>query len=140
MNQASPQDSALVIFTGLVAELNPADLPQGAAAISCDMDYTVGSAKTRNGVQSVYTFTNLNVTKNTGLGTNAVGPGVAWVNPNNIVNDTPGTYAVATFTGPISFIEAVAGQYLRILDSCRFHHSGNRSAGGRQAIDQPDPC
>ena len=63
------------------------------------MDFTVGSAKTRYGVESVYTFTNLNVTKNTGLGTNAAGPGVAWANPNNIVNDTPGTYAVATFTG-----------------------------------------
>lgn len=99
MNQASPQDSALVIFTGLVAELNPADLPQGAAAIACDVDFTVGSAKTRYGVESVYTFTDLNVVKAAGLGTSAPGPGTAWTNPDNIVSNTPGTYASVTISG-----------------------------------------
>ena len=55
-NAGQQQESPLVIFGGLVAELNPADLPPGSAAICCDMDFTVGSVKTRYGVENVYAY------------------------------------------------------------------------------------
>src|SRR5580692_1591390 len=47
-------DSTLTIFGGMVPELNPSDLPQGAAAICCNCDFTVASARTRDGIASVY--------------------------------------------------------------------------------------
>lgn len=87
-------DSALTVFTGLVAELNPADLPQGAAAICCDMDFTVGSTKTRAGLENVFVYEGSDEDEITGLGVNvAVASGAAWTDPDNIIHNVIGTYA-----------------------------------------------
>lgn len=96
-NAGTQQESPLTIWGGLVAELNPADIPEGSAAICCDMDFTVGSVKTRYGVENVYVYDGSDEDNEAGLGINvAVTSGAAWANPNNIIHDTLGTYAIAT--------------------------------------------
>lgn len=95
MENPNPQhDSALVIIGGLVAEVNAPNLPAGAAAICCDMDFTVGSVRTRDGLENVYVYDGADEENNAGLGTDiAVLDGEAWSNPDNIIHDTIGTYA-----------------------------------------------
>jgi hypothetical protein len=95
MTSPNPQhDFALVIIGGLVADVSPINLPVGAAAICTDMDFTVGSTFSRDGVQNVYTYEGSDEENNAGLGINiAVTDGVSWVNPDNIIHDTEGTYA-----------------------------------------------
>lgn len=87
------QDSPLVIFGGLVAELNPADLPEGSAAICCDMDFTVGSVKTRYGIENVYVYDGSDEVLEVGAGVNVANGGAAWSNPTNIEHDSPPSYA-----------------------------------------------
>jgi hypothetical protein len=41
---------------GLCTEMAPSDLPQGASPLTYDTDYDIGRAKTRDGLQSVYTL------------------------------------------------------------------------------------
>jgi hypothetical protein len=96
-NVAGFQDSALVVFGGLVAEANPEDNPAGSAPVCCDIDFTVASAITREGVVNVYTFDGFDQLEDAGLGVNiAVEDGVAWDSPDNIIHNTPGTYASVT--------------------------------------------
>ena len=47
-------ESVLIIFGGLVAEVNAPDVPAGSSPLCCDMDFTVASAKSRDGLASVY--------------------------------------------------------------------------------------
>jgi hypothetical protein len=47
------QDSALVVFGGLVAEANAPDVPAGSSPVCCDIDFTVASARTRDGLTNV---------------------------------------------------------------------------------------
>lgn len=47
---------SLTILGGLCTETAPSDLPEGASPLNHDMDYLVGSAKTRDGLQSAFTL------------------------------------------------------------------------------------
>jgi hypothetical protein len=49
-------DIALSVFGGLCTEMTPSDLPEGASPLNYDVDYLVGSVKTRDGIQSVYSL------------------------------------------------------------------------------------
>lgn len=99
------QDSALVIMSGLVAEVNPSDLPAGSAAICCDCDFSVGSVKTRAGLENVYTYGGANEQSHASLGTNIAVAGAAnWLNPDNIATNTIGTYATVTTVNQLSGI------------------------------------
>jgi hypothetical protein len=96
-NAGQQQESPLIIFGGLVAELNPSDLPPGSAAICCDMDFTVGSVKTRYGVENVYVYDGSDETLDAGSGVNVdVDGGAAWEDPTNIELDSPPDYASVT--------------------------------------------
>jgi hypothetical protein len=99
MNNPNPQhDSALVIVGGLVAEVNAPNLPAGAAAICTDMDFTVGSVRTRYGLANVFVYEGADEENDAGLGVNVAVPGGgAWANPDNIIHDTEGTYASIAF-------------------------------------------
>lgn len=91
------QDSVLLVFGGLVAEANAPDVPAGSSPVCCDIDFTVASAVTRDGLASVYTFEGFDQELDAGSGVNVdVAGGVAWDNPSNITHNTPGTYASLT--------------------------------------------
>ena len=94
---AQSQESPLVIFGGLVAEINPTELPPGSAAIACDVDFTVGSVKTRYGIENVYAYDGSDEILEVGAGVDvAVAGGVAWANPSHIQLDAPPSYASVT--------------------------------------------
>jgi hypothetical protein len=96
-NAGTQQESALGIYGGLVAELNPVNLPEGSAAICCDMDFTVGSVKTRYGVENVYAYEGSDEELEVGAGVNVdVAGGEAWSNPTHIELDDPPNYASVT--------------------------------------------
>ena len=96
-NAGTGSESALTIFTGLVAELNPADLPQGSAAICCDMDFSVGSVKTRAGIENVFVYEGADEENLTGLGLDVtVLDAEPWSDPDNITLNSPPSYASVT--------------------------------------------
>ena len=104
---AQSQESPLVIFGGLVAELNPSDLPPGSAAICCDMDFTVGSVKTRYGVENVYSYQGNDQSFDLGAGSNVPIPGgAAWTNPSFpasvTLNEIPETPLVSNTNQAVS--------------------------------------
>jgi hypothetical protein len=97
MDVAGFQDSALVVFGGLVAEANPEDNPAGSSPVCCDIDFTVASALTRDGLANVYVYDGFDQTLDAGLGVDIpVAGGAAWASPDNIIHNTPGTYASVT--------------------------------------------
>jgi hypothetical protein len=51
-------DVTVTIFGGLCSEMAPSDLPQGASPLTYDTDFDIGRAKTRDGLESVYTLVN----------------------------------------------------------------------------------
>lgn len=53
-NAFQTQESALIVFGGLVAELAATQMPAGSAVICCDADFTVASVLTREGISPVY--------------------------------------------------------------------------------------
>lgn len=77
------QESALVVFGGLVSEVNAFDVPAGSSPVCCDMDFTVTSVKVRDGLATIYSFIGNDETANAGAGS-SVAPGTAWTNPGNI--------------------------------------------------------
>lgn len=101
MNNAEGKgESALVVYGGLVAEVNPTDLPQGSAPICCDMDFTIGSVFTRDGIQGVYQLEGNCLGCAAATGTSVADPDssdeVPFSNPGNITSNMPGTYASVT--------------------------------------------
>ena len=54
--QKNAADVSLTIFGGLCSEMAPSDLPQGSSPLTYDTDFDIGRARTRDGVQSVYTL------------------------------------------------------------------------------------
>src|SRR5271155_1922793 len=116
MQNPNPQhDSALVIIGGLVAEVNAPNLPAGAAAIATDVDFTVGSVRTRDGLANVYVYEGADEENNAGLGVNVViAGGTVWESPDNIIHDTSGTYASTTMNAvPVTpeYIQGSDGNY-----------------------------
>jgi hypothetical protein len=103
------QESALVVFGGLVAEVEPSSIPAGSSPLCCDIDFTVTSARTRDGLANVYSFEG-----NFDLGVASIGASVAagpneqaWVNPESIATNTPGTYASVVVNQPVSAIDGI---------------------------------
>jgi hypothetical protein len=61
------------------------------------MDFTVASAKTRDGVVNVYVYDGFDQEHDAGSGVDiAIAGGEAWANPSNIIHDEIGTYATVT--------------------------------------------
>ena len=54
--QKTSADIELTVMGGLCTEMAPSDLPIGASPLCYDVDFLVGSVKTRDGLQSVYTL------------------------------------------------------------------------------------
>lgn len=77
------QESALLVFGGLITEVNAFDVPAGSSPICTDCDFTVASVKTRDGLASVYAYQGASETLNAGAGL-TTGTGTAWTNPNNL--------------------------------------------------------
>lgn len=94
------QDKALVIFNGVVADVQAIDLPEGAAAVCTDMDFTIGSVRTRDGLESVYTYQGASETLAAGFGADVeIEDAAAWSNPDNISHNEIGTYATVNLNG-----------------------------------------
>jgi hypothetical protein len=55
-NVRNAADISLTVMGGLCTEMAPSDLPQGASPLNWDVDYLVGSVRTRDGLASVYSF------------------------------------------------------------------------------------
>src|SRR5579864_8558211 len=84
---------------GLFTEARPEQLPEGASPVSINTDYTVGSVGPRPGKQSVYAFLNTFSENLAQLGQSLPDnhpPEIAWSTPDNIAQNTPGTYASCT--------------------------------------------
>lgn len=93
------QESLLVTFSGLVAEVTPPDVPSGSAVICTDCDFTVQSVRTRYGTEAVYTFEGFDETLQAGSGLDIpVLPiaGAVWQNPENVTLNDPPTYTTVT--------------------------------------------
>jgi hypothetical protein len=88
-------ESALIVFGGFVSETNPPDIPAGSAVVATDVDYTVASVRTRDGLENVYTYTGYCQSKAAACGASAAnGPNeTSWSDPGNIASNTPGTYS-----------------------------------------------
>ncbi len=69
---------------GLVTLAKPESVPEGASSRTYDTDYDVGSAGSRAGTTSVYTFASAETVGPNGGGAAA---GSAWLNPSNILHD-----------------------------------------------------
>src|SRR5215469_3524654 len=88
-------ESALLVFGGVVAEVNAFVVPSGSVTVACDCDFTVASVKTRDGLQNVYAYAGSFILRNAGLGqsvSNGAGE-TPWTTPDNIIHNSPGTYA-----------------------------------------------
>jgi hypothetical protein len=49
-------DVELTIMGGLCSECAPSDLPMGASPLTYDTDFDIGRARTRDGLQNVFTL------------------------------------------------------------------------------------
>ena len=113
MNHAKGySDVTLSLFGGLVPEMSPRDLPEGASPLNQDVDYQIGAVFTRAGLSPVYTYGSLfkEVTPHLGqsLGIGPTNAGVPWTDPNNM---TIGAAASVTLNLTSSnFLNATAFQ------------------------------
>lgn len=105
---------------GLVTYAGPDSLPSGVSPRCHDVDFAVGSVKSRKGTRGVYSF------GNSGVGPNGGGAAITWAgetpwaNPTNILHDD-GSYATASlavataglivteFAFDISSVSAITG-------------------------------
>src|SRR4051812_2000698 len=94
------QSVPLEAFNGLITFADPQSLPERASPWSEDMSYQIGSAVTRAGLQSVYTFAGESLgPSGGGHAVNIPIGGSLWSNPTNILaND--GTYTSVAIGGP----------------------------------------
>ena len=99
-NAATNQETDLVIFGGLVADVNPPDLPKGSSPICTDMDFNVGAVRTRDGLVNVYSYGSTYLDCDTASGTNVAGLDVPWTNPGGVVDASCATVEVNTPSGP----------------------------------------
>src|ERR1700722_18519994 len=126
MNNAQGKlDSALVVYGGLVTEVNPSDLPAGAAPICSDMDFSIGSVKSRDGLQNVYSYCNgmesclaSNLTDGGGSGQPWSGGSVT-VNQNspaNVVNSVNALGAQGSGTGSFTVTITAGASGIKVGD------------------------
>src|SRR6185437_7500955 len=84
---------SLELFGGLCSEVSASDLPEGASPLCYDCDFDIGRVKTRDPIQSVYSFTGNSAGPDAPTAAANSGSGLIWLNPTNILlND--GSYAV----------------------------------------------
>lgn len=97
------QESTLLTFGGFVDEVNPPDLPAGCAAICTDCDFTVQSVKTRDGLESVYTYEGYDQEESPSLGVSVEPPdGAPWLNPIHITTNNPSTPTTVQLNAPVN--------------------------------------
>lgn len=97
---------SLELFGGLCSEVSASDLPEGASPLCYDCDFDIGRAKTRDPIQSVYTFTGNSAGPDAPTAAANSGSGLIWLNPTNILlND--GSYA--TYSGGSQSVAQNAG-------------------------------
>jgi len=108
----------LTVFGGAVPELAPEDLPEGASPFNQDCDFNPGSVFTRGGRTNQYYYQNLFYDKITQFARNAPGPffpnEVAWIAPQNVQNNTPGSYAVAQLNQGVNISNVVQFKQVQI--------------------------
>jgi hypothetical protein len=95
----------LELIGGLYTEATPETLPLGASPLVINCDFILGSNLQRPGKESVYTFADFFIEKNAGFGQSVQGTApneAAWITPNNISHDTPGTYANVILNGAVT--------------------------------------
>src|SRR5882757_5402458 len=88
-------------YGGLVTLADPSSVPEGASPRTHDTDFLVGEVHSRPGLTSVYAFEGSHTTANGGG--IAVGTGVTWSTPDNILaNDGAfATTLAGTTSGPL---------------------------------------
>lgn len=88
---------------GLYTECAVSDLPNGASPLCINDDFIIGSVQPRPGKQNAYIFEGMDELENAGHGASIPGQfapnEVPWSNPNNIVLDSPPSYASVTLNG-----------------------------------------
>lgn len=94
-NVAGYIESALLVFSGVVSEVNAYDVPAGSSPICTDCDFTVQSVKTRDGLANVYSYEGDSIegVASSGVSFSTDPSENPWDNPDNIASNTPGTYA-----------------------------------------------
>lgn len=97
-NLVGKQSATLDNWGGLVTLAGSAELPEGSAARSVDMDYLVGSARTRLPLQGVYSFAGAGIGPKLPSKAVDVSLGLSqWTNPAGVESDT--SFATATLSG-----------------------------------------
>lgn len=99
-------ESALLVFGGIAPEVDPPSLPAGSAAVATDIDFTVASARTRDGLANIYSYAGnfFLGTADSGISVSTDPAEVPWSNPDNISFNVPGTYASVSLNAtPSSF-------------------------------------
>lgn len=98
MNNPSGQKANVTLSTigGLCVETDDTDLPEGASPRNWDMDYLIGSALTRPGLSSVFTYDGLAVgPNNPSTASDRVITNVPWKNVGNLLLNN-GTFTSVT--------------------------------------------
>lgn len=105
---------------GLVTYAGPDSLPSGVSPRCHDVDFAVGSVKSRKGTRGVYSFSGNSIVK---PGTSAVSS--AWTNPQNAYSTTLYASASGTSVGPLDVTQfvfdvsqQVAGITVNLKGSC----------------------
>jgi hypothetical protein len=105
-NLVGKQSVTLDTFNGLVTLADSVDLPEGASPKNWDVDFNVGSVKTRAGLTSAFEFVNFS-TGNPQSAVSSTPVIQPWQNPGNILLNTPGSYATT-----VSAPETVVAPYI----------------------------
>jgi hypothetical protein len=105
-NLVGKQSVTLDTYNGLVTLADSVDLPEGASPRNWDVDFNVGSVKTRSGLTSAFNFSSFAMgnPQSAVSKTPVIQP---WQSPGNILLNTPGSYATT-----VSAPETVVAPYI----------------------------
>lgn len=99
-NLSGRMSAMLETFSGTVTVAQPHDLPEGASPRCQNVDFSVGSVFTRQGLVNPFTYSgNSAGPSNGGSAEDTSLGGSVWANPGNALLDT-GVYATANILGP----------------------------------------
>lgn len=98
-NLAGLGSASLDVMGGLITNVSPEDLPEGASPRTWDTDFIVGSVFTRPGLASVYTYTNTLTITSVGIRSGIATFVYEGVTP--VVNDS---FLLSGFTGSAFFL------------------------------------
>ena len=94
-NTKDKQQVPLDTFGGLITLAGAADLPEGASPRNYDMDFSVGSTRTRSGLTSAFVYDGGTLTNDATSAVSKAPAIIPWQNPANILLDD-GSYATVT--------------------------------------------